>query len=78
MKNRMQDLRNHLFETLEALKDTEKPMEVERALAISQVAQVLVESAKVEVQFLKATDAVVEGKFFDSPLDEPKPFRRLV
>jgi hypothetical protein len=34
MKNTLRDLHNHLFETLEALKDTENPMEVERAKAI--------------------------------------------
>lgn len=77
MKNRMTDLRNHLFETLEALKDPEKPMDVDRARAISQVAQVLVDSAKVEVDFIKVTEAVVEGKFFDSPIDEPRPTSQM-
>jgi len=53
-------------------------MDVDRARAIAQVAGVLIDSAKVEVDFLKATDAVVEGKFFDSPIDEPRalPLRR--
>ena len=32
-KNTLQDLRDHLFATLEALSDTEKPMEIERAKA---------------------------------------------
>lgn len=52
MKNKMTDLRNHLFATLEALQDEDRPMEVERALAIAKVGNVLVESAKVEVQFV--------------------------
>jgi hypothetical protein len=79
MKNRMKDLRNHLFETLEALKDEAKPMDVDRALAVAHVANVLIESAKVEVAFIRATDAVLEGEFFDTPLEEPKPrpVRRL-
>ena len=77
-KNRMTDLRNHLFETLEALKDPDTPMDVDRALAVASVAQQLIESAKVEVAFIKATDAAVEGQFFDSPIDEPKQLRRLV
>jgi hypothetical protein len=38
---------------------------------------VLVESAKVEVAFLKQTEAIVDGRFFDSVIDEPKPIRRL-
>ena len=36
MKNKMTDLRNHLFATLEALQDTDNPMEIERAKAICQ------------------------------------------
>lgn len=58
MKNKIDDLRNHLFETLEALKDDEKPMDLDRARTIADVAKVLVESAKVEVDFLKVTGAV--------------------
>lgn len=54
MKNKIEDLRNHLFETLEGLRDEEKPMDIERAKAVVAVAQVLVDSAKVEVQFLSA------------------------
>lgn len=53
MKNKIEDLRNHLFETLEALKDKEKPMEIDRAKAIADVAQTIINSAKVEVDFLK-------------------------
>ena len=52
MKNQMIDLRNHLFATLEALQDQEKPMEIDRAKAIADVGRVLVETAKVEVAFL--------------------------
>lgn len=54
MKNKMTDLRNHLFATLEALQDTDNPMEIERAKAICQVSGVLVASAKVEVDFITA------------------------
>lgn len=57
MKNKIEDLRNHLFATLEALQDEEKPMDLARAKAISEVAQTVINSAKVEVQFLQATGA---------------------
>ncbi len=57
MKNKIEDLRNHLFETLESLKDKEAPMELERAETIAKVAQVIINSAKVEVDFLKHTGA---------------------
>lgn len=55
MKNKIEDLRNHLFATLEALQDDESPMDIDRAKAIAQVAGVVVESAKAEVKFLEAT-----------------------
>lgn len=49
MKNKMVDLRNHLFSALEGLADEDKPMDLERAKAISEVAQTIINSAKVEV-----------------------------
>jgi hypothetical protein len=68
----MSDLRNHLFETLEALKDEEKLMDIDRALAISTVAQKLIETAKVEVAFLKVTGADGSPEFFDAPPSLPR------
>ncbi len=53
--NDVQALRGLLFDTLRDLRDKEKPMEVDRARAISDVAKVLVESAKVEVDHMKLT-----------------------
>jgi hypothetical protein len=50
-KDKIQDLRNHLFETIEMLKEGD--IDIDRAKAISEVAQVIINSAKVEVQFLK-------------------------
>ncbi len=60
MNNKMTDLRNHLFATLEALQDPDKPMDIERAKAVAEVGKVLVDSAKVEVMFLKVMDG--DGK----------------
>jgi hypothetical protein len=54
-KNKIEDLRNHLFATLEALQDEDKPMEIDRAKTIADVAQVIVNSAKIEVDFIRAT-----------------------
>jgi succinyl-CoA synthetase alpha subunit len=50
-------LRNHLFETLEALKDRENPMDVDLAHAISSVAGKIIESAKIETDRIRALDA---------------------
>jgi hypothetical protein len=70
MRNKIDDLRNHLFATLEALQDDEKPMEVDRAKAIADVAQVIVNSAKIEVDFLKATGARSGTGFITSQIKE--------
>lgn len=66
MKNKIDDLRNHLFETLEALRDSDNPMEVERAKAIASVAQVIVNSAKAENQFIDLTGSPGTG-FIEGP-----------
>ncbi len=58
MSNNIEGLRAHLFETLAALKDKNNPMDIERAKAVSEVAQVIINSAKVEVEYAKATGAV--------------------
>ena len=71
-KNRIEDLRNHLFETLEALKDEDMPMDVERARAIAEVARVVVDSAKVEVAFMEATGALGTG-FIPAEKEPEKP-----
>jgi hypothetical protein len=68
MKNKLEDLRDHLFATLEALQDEEKPMALDRAKAIADVAQVLINSAKVEVDYVRATDAAAAGGSF-FPID---------
>lgn len=76
MKNKMSDLRNHLFAALEGLADDEKPMELERAKAISDVAQTIINSAKVEVDFAKVTGATVASNFIEAEPAKVKP--RLV
>nr|PZN75087.1 MAG: hypothetical protein DIU56_16960 [Pseudomonadota bacterium] len=75
MKNRMEDLRNHLFETLEALKDKDAPMDLDRARAVAEVAKVLVDSAKVEVDFLRTVGGAGTGFI---PADEVHQRPRLV
>lgn len=48
-------LRTELLATLADLRNRSNPMEPDRARAIAQVASVLVDSAKVEVDYIKAT-----------------------
>ncbi len=75
MQNKIEDLRNHLFATLEALRDKDHPMELDRAKAIADVAQTIINSAKVEVDFIEATGAKGTGFV---PLQPPTERPRLV
>lgn len=52
-KHTIDDLRAMMFDTLQALKDKENPMEIDRAMAMKEVAQVIVNSAKVEVEHMR-------------------------
>lgn len=54
-RNKIEDLRNLLFEQIEKLMDDESDTEKEtaRAEAIANLASVIVNSAKVEIDFLK-------------------------
>jgi len=65
MKNKIEDLRNHLFATLEHLRDPERPMEIDRARAIADVAKVIVDSAKAEVDYMKVAGVIVGTGFID-------------
>jgi hypothetical protein len=60
-RNKIDDLRNHLFETIEMLKD--KEIDVNTAKAISEVAQVIVNTAKVEIQFINRQNSSEEIGF---------------
>jgi hypothetical protein len=76
-KNKINDLRDHLFETIEALKDPEKPMQLERARAISEVAQTIINSAKVEVELLKAVSGSRVGTAFFNLPEESRDLKGL-
>jgi len=73
MKNKIVDLRDHLFETIEALKDKDHPMDIQRAKAIANAAQVIVNSVKVENEFLKLTGGKGSGFVPDEPPALPEP-----
>jgi hypothetical protein len=58
-RNKIEDLRNHLFEVIESLKDGE--IEMDKAQTIADVAQVIINSAKVEVDFMKVVNGNGSG-----------------
>jgi len=64
-------LREHLMQTLASLRDRENPMEPDRARAIGQVASVLIDSARVEVDYIKATGADRSG-FLEGQTSTPQ------
>lgn len=53
----MNDVRKALLATLKDLRESNAtPADIARAKAVAQVASVLVDSARVEVEFLRATE----------------------
>jgi hypothetical protein len=74
MKNKISDLRNHLFEVIEALKDKHEPMDIERAKAVAAVAQVIVNTATAETKHMQVTGSMQGTGFIPDALPEaPTP-----
>jgi hypothetical protein len=61
-------LRQHLLDTLADLRKPNGAMEPDRARAVAQVAGVLVDSARVEVDYLKATGQQRAGFLEQEPI----------
>ena len=61
MSKTIADLRDRLFDTLDALSDKDTPMEIERARAISDIAQTIINSAKVEVDHMRLSGGAGTG-----------------
>ncbi len=66
MKNKLIDLRNHLFATLEGLQDEDKPLDVDRAMAISDVAQKIINTGKLELHMLDLVGQKAHSEFLGS------------
>ncbi len=66
-KNKISDLRDILFATLEGLADPENPMELDRARAINETAQTLINSVKVEVDLMKVVSSTRPANGFFKP-----------
>ena len=69
-------VRQALLATLTDLRDRENPMDIERARAVATVASVLVDTAKVENDYLKITGQD-RSNFLEQPADELQPGLRL-
>ena len=55
------ELRGHLFSALRGLTDTKSPMDIDRARAVSDVAQTIINSAKVEIEHMKVAGGEGSG-----------------
>jgi hypothetical protein len=82
-KTTLNDLRNHLFLTLEALGDPDKKMDpeqlkqqIERAKAISQVSGVIIETAKLELKAHELAGQEISGFFPLTESDRAERARR--
>ncbi len=69
MSKNLTDLRTALFETLEGLKTG--AIDIDKAKMINEVGKTLVETAKVEVDFLRVTNGV-ESAFIEAAPEAPK------
>jgi len=65
-------VRKSLLDTLADLRNRENPMDIERAKAVAQVASVLVDTAKVENEYLKITGQD-RSSFLEQPSEDVIP-----
>lgn len=70
MRNKIGDLRNHMFAAIEGLNDPESGMTVEKAQAIAELGKVVVDSAKAEILAYRATkgDAGLKDGFITNEI----------
>lgn len=78
-KNKIEDLRNLLFDTMERLLDEDNPLEIQRAQTIANVGKVIVETAKAETAFMKEIGGLGSGFIPVEPneLDDKLAAKRL-
>jgi hypothetical protein len=70
-KNTIDALRDELFATLRALRNKDEPMDIERARAVSAIAQTIINTAKVEVDHLRVTGSDAGSRFLGAPEAAP-------
>lgn len=76
-KNKISDLRDHLFAALERIDDDtltpeQQKSEIEKAKAISAIGSVIINSAKIEVDFIKATGRIDSDSELFKSIDQRK------
>lgn len=66
MSNDIRELRSILFDTLRDAKDQSKKLDLERCKVVAELSQVLINTAKAEVDFLKTVGGKSTG-FLEAP-----------
>ena len=73
MKNKMSNVRDLMIEAMENLLDPESDFDVNKAKAVAKLGDTLVKSAKVEVDYIRATGADISTGFINlNPDEKPK------
>lgn len=73
MSNYITDLRDALFAELRALGDKSQAVDLDRTRAIVDVSQTLINSARVEVEFVKAIGGKGSGFITGQPAPQQVP-----
>jgi hypothetical protein len=76
-RNKISDLRDHLFAQLERLDDDQisaeqLQVELNKAKAVAQIGLVIINSAKLEVDYLKATGKISSDSEIFKSIDHTK------
>lgn len=73
MSNTIDSLRDIMFDCLQQLKAKDNPMEIDRAIAMTKVADVIVDSAKVEVDHMRIAGGTGSGFIPVQSVDRNRP-----
>lgn len=76
-RNKMQDLRDHLFSAIERIDDDELnddqlQKELDKAKVVAQIGSVIINSAKVEIDFMKSTGMISSNSELFKDIKGPK------
>jgi len=76
-KNKLSDLRDHLFSALERIDDDqlnpeERDNEIKKANAVANLSSMIIQSAKIEVDFIKVTGRLDSKTELFKSVDTPK------
>jgi hypothetical protein len=72
----IEQVRQALLDTLADLRNREQPMDIDRAKAVATVASVLVDTARVENEYLKITGND-SSRFLETPTDDAHVIPRI-